>query len=66
MDPMKELFWSAVINGAIAVPIMVVMMLLGSRESVMGQFVIRRRLRRLGWLATGVMGLAVVGMFATH
>ena len=64
-DPMKELFWSAVINGVIAVPIMVVMMLLGSQEQIMGQFVIRKRLRRLGWLATAVMALAVAAMFLT-
>jgi NRAMP (natural resistance-associated macrophage protein)-like metal ion transporter len=64
-DPMKELFWSAVINGVIAVPIMVVMMLLGSQERIMGQFVIRKRLRRLGWLATAAMAIAVAGMFAT-
>ena len=64
-DPMKELFWSAVINGVIAVPIMVVMMLLGSQEQIMGQFVIRKRLRRLGWLATAAMATAVVGMVVT-
>ncbi|MEO6025047.1 MAG: divalent metal cation transporter [Burkholderiales bacterium] len=64
-DPMKELFWSAVINGVIAVPIMIVMMLLGSREQIMGQFVIRKRLRRLGWLATASMALAVAAMFVT-
>jgi Mn2+/Fe2+ NRAMP family transporter len=62
---MKELFWSAVINGVIAVPIMVVMMLLGSQERIMGQFVIRKRLRFLGWSATAAMALAVAGMFAT-
>ncbi len=64
-DPVKELFWSAVINGVIAVPIMAVMMLLGSKESVMGRFVIRKRLRRLGWLATFAMAAAVVAMFVT-
>jgi NRAMP (natural resistance-associated macrophage protein)-like metal ion transporter len=64
-DPIKELFWSAVINGVIAVPIMVVMVLLGSQERVMGQFVIRKRLRFLGWLATAAMAIAVGGMFAT-
>lgn len=65
MDPIKALFWSAVINGVIAVPIMAVMMILGSQKEVMGQFVIRKRLRGLGWLATGVMTLAVVAMFST-
>jgi NRAMP (natural resistance-associated macrophage protein)-like metal ion transporter len=65
MDPIKALLWSAVINGVIAVPIMVVMMLLGTQERIMGQFVIGRRLRVLGWLATAVMAMAVVAMVLT-
>ncbi len=65
IDPIKALFWSAVINGVIAVPVMVVMMLMASNSEVMGQFVIGRRLKLLGWLATGVMALAVAGMMAT-
>jgi len=65
IDPIKALLWSAVINGVIALPIMVVMMLLGSNERVMGQFVIGRRLRWLGWLATVIMAVAVVAMFVT-
>ena len=65
VDPIKALFWSAVINGVIAVPIMVVMMLMAVRKDVMGQFVITRRLKTLGWLATGVMALAVLAMFLT-
>jgi NRAMP (natural resistance-associated macrophage protein)-like metal ion transporter len=65
IDPIKALFWSAVINGVIAVPIMVVMMLMAVRRDVMGQFVITRKLKFLGWLATGVMGLAVLAMFLT-
>jgi NRAMP (natural resistance-associated macrophage protein)-like metal ion transporter len=64
-DPMRELFWSAVINGVIAVPIMAVMMMLGSQERVMGQFVIRKRLRRLGWLATSAMAASVAAMIVT-
>ena len=65
IDPMRALYWSAVLNGVIAVPVMVVVMLLAVRKSVMGEFVISRRLRVLGWLCTGVMALAVVAMFAT-
>lgn len=65
IDPIKALFWSAVINGVIALPIMIVMMLLGSNERVMGNFTIGKRLRWLGWLATLVMGIAVIAMFAT-
>ena len=53
LDPMRALVWSAEINGIIAVPIMAVMMLLASREDIMGEFVIRPRLRRLGWARDG-------------
>ena len=65
LDPMRALVWSAEMNGVIAVPIMAVMMLLASREDIMGRFVIRLRLRRLGWLATAVMGVTVVAMIIT-
>ena len=65
IDPIKALFWSAVINGVIAVPIMAVMMMLAVKPEVMGAFVIGRRLRILGWLATTVMALMGVAMIAT-
>jgi NRAMP (natural resistance-associated macrophage protein)-like metal ion transporter len=64
-DPVKELFWSAVINGVIAVPIMVVMMLLASRAETMGANVIGPRLRWLGWIATAVMAATVGAMLFT-
>ena len=65
VDPVKELFWSAVLNGVIAVPIMVVMMLLATRASVMGPHVIGRRLRWLGWLATVAMAAVVAALGLT-
>jgi Mn2+/Fe2+ NRAMP family transporter len=65
INPIKALFWSAVINGVIAVPIMVVMMLLADDRKVMGDFIVTRRLKALGWLATGTMAAAVVAMLAT-
>jgi NRAMP (natural resistance-associated macrophage protein)-like metal ion transporter len=65
LDPVRALLWSAEINGIIAVPIMVVMMILASRVDVMGHFVIRPRLRRLGWIATGVMAVTVAAMLGT-
>jgi Mn2+/Fe2+ NRAMP family transporter len=65
VDPIKALFWSAVINGVIAVPIMVIVMLLSGRREVMGEFVVKGPLRALGWAATGIMGIAVVLMIAT-
>jgi NRAMP (natural resistance-associated macrophage protein)-like metal ion transporter len=63
VDPIKALFWSAVVNGVVSAPIMVVMMLLAARPSIMGRFTISPALRILGWLATAVMAAAAVGMF---
>lgn len=64
-DPVRELFWSAVINGVIAVPIMIVMMLLASRSATMGVHVIGTRLRWLGWMATAAMAATVGAMTLT-
>ena len=64
-DPMKELFWAAVLNGVIAVPIMAVMMLLATNKRAMGGHVIGPRLRWLGWIATAAMAATVVALFAT-
>ncbi|HKA46461.1 MAG TPA: divalent metal cation transporter [Burkholderiales bacterium] len=65
VDPIKALYWSAVINGVIAVPIMAVMMLMAGRVDIMGRFTVKRRLKVLGWLAAIVMATAVVAMFVT-
>jgi NRAMP (natural resistance-associated macrophage protein)-like metal ion transporter len=66
IDPIKALYWSAVINGVISIPIMAVMMLMAARSDVMGRLVITRRLKVLGWLCTGVMAAAVCAMFFTR
>jgi Mn2+/Fe2+ NRAMP family transporter len=63
ISPMKALFWSAVINGVVAVPLMVVIILLVSKKSVMGAFTAGRPIIVLGWIATAVMGVAAVWMF---
>ena len=65
IDPIKALYWSAVVNGVTAVPIMVVLMLMTSRPRVMGEFVVTGWLRWLGWLATATMAACVLGMAAT-
>jgi NRAMP (natural resistance-associated macrophage protein)-like metal ion transporter len=65
IDPIKALIWAAVVNGVIAVPIMVVMMLLAVKPDVMGPFVVKRRLLVLGWISTAVMAAAVIAMLAT-
>jgi NRAMP (natural resistance-associated macrophage protein)-like metal ion transporter len=65
IDPIKALFWTAVINGVVAVPLMVMMMLMTMRREVMGQFTLPRPLWAIGWVSTAAMAAAVVTMFAT-
>jgi NRAMP (natural resistance-associated macrophage protein)-like metal ion transporter len=65
IDPMKTLFWSAVINGVAAVPIMAMMMVIATRKKVMGRFTLPPALRWLGWIATAVMTVAAVAMIAS-
>lgn len=64
LSPMKALVWSAVINGLVAVPLMVVIIVLVSKRSVMGSYAASRTIVTLGWIATAVMGAAAVRMFA--
>jgi NRAMP (natural resistance-associated macrophage protein)-like metal ion transporter len=65
VDPIQALYWSAVINGVIAAPVMIVMMLIGSRRDVMGRVAVTGWLLGLGWAATAVMALCVAGMATT-
>lgn len=65
MDPIKALFWSAVINGVVSVPVMAMMMLITSNKTIMGKFVLTGILKYVGWLATGVMAAAALGMGIT-
>jgi Mn2+/Fe2+ NRAMP family transporter len=62
IDPIKALFWSAVVNGVAAAPVMAMMMLLTMRKDIMGQFTLPRPLQAIGWLATAVMALTIVAM----
>ena len=62
INPMKALYWSAVINGVVAVPIMVGMMLLASKQEVMGKFTSGTKTRWFGWGGVAVMGFAVLMM----
>jgi Mn2+/Fe2+ NRAMP family transporter len=62
LDPIRALFWSAVTNGVVAVPVMVMMMLMTSNKNVMGKFVVTGMLRLVGWIATLAMGFAAAGM----
>jgi NRAMP (natural resistance-associated macrophage protein)-like metal ion transporter len=62
ISPMKALFWSAVLNGVIAVPIMAAMMVVVSRRKAMGRFTANPALLVLGWAATAIMGAATISM----
>ena len=64
INPMKALFWSAVINGVAAVPVLIGLMIVVSKPSIMGEFVATPSLKFFGWLATAIMGAAAVAMIA--
>ena len=65
IDPVQALFWAAILNGVVAAPLMVIIMVMASSKKVMGQFVISRRLKAMGCLATSVMLCASIGVFVT-
>lgn len=65
VDPIRALYWSAVINGVMAAPIIASMMLLACSRRVMGDFTLSLPLKLLGWVTVVAMGLCVVGLLAT-
>jgi len=65
IDPIRALFWAAVLNGVVAAPIMAVLMLMAGNHRVMGKFTISTPLKVIGWSATGAMLLTAIGVFVT-
>ncbi|MGB8364768.1 MAG: Nramp family divalent metal transporter [Rhizomicrobium sp.] len=65
IDPMKALFWCAVINGVLAAPLMAIMLVIGSNPKIMEEFTLPPVLKTIGWIATAMMGAAAVGLFVT-
>jgi Mn2+/Fe2+ NRAMP family transporter len=65
LDPIRALVGSAVVNGVVAVPVMVAMMLLGGDARVLGAYTLSTHHRVLGWTATAVMAAAVGAMVAS-
>lgn len=65
LNPIKALYWSAVINGVVSVPVMALMMLMAAQTVVMGAFAITGWIRFFGWAATIMMALAVLAMVIT-
>jgi NRAMP (natural resistance-associated macrophage protein)-like metal ion transporter len=65
LNPIRALYWAAVINAVISVPIMIAVMIAATRAKIMGGLVLPSRWRVLGWIATAAMALATVAMFVT-
>jgi Mn2+/Fe2+ NRAMP family transporter len=65
INPIRALYWSAVINGVVAVPVMIIMMHMTANRKVMGKFRVNEGLRAMGWLSTLVMFFAALGMLVT-
>ena len=63
LDPVKALYWSAVVNGVLATPLMAVMMMIASNRHIMGRLTLPAPMRVVGWLATAVMALASAAFF---
>jgi NRAMP (natural resistance-associated macrophage protein)-like metal ion transporter len=64
IDPVKALYWSAVVNGLLAAPVMAVMMVIAMNRRIMGRLTLPRPMLAVGWLATIIMALASIGFFA--
>ncbi len=65
VNPIKALFWTAVINGFLAPPLLVLIMMISNNKQVMGKRVNGRLLNVLGWTTVAVMSVAATGLAAT-
>ena len=65
ISPIRALFWTAVINGLLAPPLLVLIMLVSNNKAVMGERVNGVGLNILGWAAAAVMFAAAIGLFVT-
>lgn len=63
VDPIRALFWSAVLNGVAAVPILAVIVWLASSEKIMGRWRSSAPARAWGWATVALMGGSALGMF---
>jgi Mn2+/Fe2+ NRAMP family transporter len=65
INPIKALFWSSVVNGVAAVPIMIMIMVMSSNPKVIGTLKLPRPQKMIGWVATSIMFLVAAGMIAS-
>ena len=63
IDPIKALYWSAVVNGVLAAPLMAVMMLIATNRRIMGRLTLPWPMIVIGWIATAVMAVASLAFF---
>jgi len=63
LDPIRALYWSAVVNGILAVPLMAIMLSIAASPRIMGRLTAPRWMLVVGWFATLVMALATIGFF---
>ena len=63
LDSVRALYWSAVVNGVLAAPVMAVMMLIAGNGRIMGRLTISRTMLTGGWIATSLMLAASIGFF---
>ncbi len=63
LDPVRALYWSAVVNGVLAAPLMAVMMVIAVNPRIMGRLTLSRWMVAGGWVATAVMAIATIGFF---
>jgi NRAMP (natural resistance-associated macrophage protein)-like metal ion transporter len=63
LDPVKALYWSAVVNGVLAAPVMAIIMIVASNGRIMGRLSLPLPMRLFGWLATAIMAVASIGFF---
>ncbi|MBI0445530.1 MULTISPECIES: NRAMP family divalent metal transporter [Deinococcus] len=66
IDPIKALYYAAIINGVSAAPVMILIMLMTSNRRVMGEFTVKGWLKWLGWTGAGVMLAAAAALFLTR
>ena len=64
LDPVKALYWSAIVNGLLAAPLMAVMMVIAMNPRIMGRLTLTRPMFVIGWLSTIVMALASIAFFS--
>ncbi len=62
LNPIRALFWAAIVNGVVAGPLMIVIMLMSSNQKVMGQFTLPWGLKLLGWVGTVTMFIVSIGL----